>query len=597
MVEVTTEYSIQDFSLINSFVTKKVSDYNLSSLSNGFYFLALDTLFNLQDDEIEDSITDNYYLKSREKEAGHDRGIDVVYIDETDIKTHVHIFNFKYVESFKNTQRNFPSGEIDKIINYLNIVMQEDVEQLRFLNPVLKAKTKEIWEVFKSQNPEFTIHLCSNLYHGLEEQEKRRFELELGRYTGFSFKEHTILDWVNLITKKGKKRVNAKIRAIDKNYFEKSAGDIRALIVNVDAKDLVRIIIDNDEFRDQPDFDRYEALLNFEILEDVFEDNVRVYLKQRTKINRNIKETALSDESFRFFYYNNGITITCDKFSYPSRRAPIIELENIQVVNGSQTLHALFEAFKEEPSCLEDIDLLVRIYETENDELTTKIAEYTNSQNPVNSRDIRAIDFNQIKLEKELFSQGYYYERKKNQHSNQPKSKRIDAEKAGQVLMAFYNEMPSEAKNKKSIIFSDKYEEVFNEDINASKLLLPYKLYERIETEKNKWKDLYNENPENYSDKLYLSYATYYILYLFNKVATIIDCDYSEENVENLWKYFDFNLMLIEEIIDQEKESQGDNFQYVSLFKHGKPKKVIEDMIDNGGFQTKLIKYKKQLTQ
>ena len=50
----------------------------------------------------------------------------------------------------------------------------------------------------------------------------------------------------------------------------------------------------------------------------------------------------------RFFYYNNGITVTCSHFEYPKQvRNPIINLENLQIVNGSQTIHALFEAFNE----------------------------------------------------------------------------------------------------------------------------------------------------------------------------------------------------------------------------------------------------------
>lgn len=588
-----TNYSLQDFSLINSIVKRKMDDYKFTDYSNGFYFLALDVLYNLQDDEIQDSITDNFFLRSQKKESGHDRGIDAIYIDDSNERANVHIFNFKYSNSFEGTQKNFPSGEIDKIVGYLNLVMQQDIEQLKYVNPVLKSKTEEIWELFKSQNPQFTIHLCSNLYYGLERQEKKRFELELSRYAAFSLVEHTIVDWVNLITKRGKKKLHAQVRAIDKNYFEKSFGDIRALIVNIDAKDLIRIIIDNDEYREQADFEDYEQLLNFDILEDAFENNVRVYLKQRTKINRNIKETALSDENFRFFYYNNGITITCDKFTYIARRAPIIEMENLQVVNGSQTLHALFDAFKEDPECLENIDLLVRIYETENDELTTRIAEYTNSQNPVNNRDIRAIDYNQIKLENELVAKGFYYERKKNQHSNRAKSQRIDSEKAGQVLMAFYNELPGEAKNKKSIIFSEKYEDVFNDDINATKLLLPYKLYEKIEAQKNSWKEMYAQQPNDYSSKLYLSYSTYYILYLFKKVAELIEVPVTEDSVDILWEYYDFNLSILEEIIQTEQKLQGTNFQLMSLFKYGKPKKHIEDMIETGQFKSKLEHYQK----
>ena len=48
--------------------------------------------------------------------------------------------------------------------------------------------------------------------------------------------------------------------------------------------------------------------------------------------------------------------MTCDRFSYPREtRAPVIEVENVQVVNGGQTLHALFDALQEEHAKLSPI--------------------------------------------------------------------------------------------------------------------------------------------------------------------------------------------------------------------------------------------------
>ena len=190
---------------------------------------------------------------------------------------------------------------------------------------------------------------------------------------------------------------------------------------------------------------------------------MRVYLRQRSRVNRNIKSTILSSDNHRFFYFNNGITITCAKFTYPkTQRGPLIELENLQVVNGSQTIHTLYEAFLENSDQLNDVEVLCRIYETKSGVLTTKIAEYTNSQNPVISRDIRSIDYAQQKLESEFKAKGLYYERKKNQYSGHDRNLRIDAEKVGQVLFALFNGMPGEAKNKKRLIFAEKYEEIFN---------------------------------------------------------------------------------------------------------------------------------------
>ena len=113
----------------------------------------------------------------------------------------------------------------------------------------------------------------------------------------------------------------------------------------------------------------------------------------------------------------------------PTYLLQYIELENIQIVNGSQTIHSLYEAFLKDASKFEYIELLCRIYETKNSALSTSIAEYTNSQNPVKSRDVRSIDYIQQKLEQELLVKGLYYERKKNQYDKKAKNLRLDAEK------------------------------------------------------------------------------------------------------------------------------------------------------------------------
>lgn len=477
--------SLQDFSLIKTHVDKVAKEKELSQPSLGFMLFALDLILGLQEDEIEDAMTDTAYLLERGGAKGHDRGIDAVFIDEAEAPATIHLFNFKYTDNFKKTGNNFPSGEIDKINGFLSSIMQMDDQLKATVSPPLYSKVQDIWSLFSDHNPKFVVHICGNYYRGFEPLEQKRFEREIERYSNFQIQYHLIPWLVSRLTRKGKQSVHARIRAIDRNLFEKSDGDIRALVADVDARDLLRIVMDDDDIRREADFRDFTVLQRHKILEDAFEDNVRVYLKQRSKINRNIKETALSDEAHRFFYFNNGITITCSHFDYPKQlRSPIIELENLQVVNGSQTIHALFDAFKENPDKFESMDVLCRVYETRNESLSTNIAEYTNSQNPVKSRDIRSNDFVQKKLERELEALGFFYERKKGQYAGKPKAKRIDAEKAGQAMLAFLNKMPAEAKDAKRIIFAEKYDDIFTDNITADTVLLAANLFVEIENRK-----------------------------------------------------------------------------------------------------------------
>ena len=53
---------LQDFSVVNTKVKKIKNDLELNKLSDAFYFIAINQVIDLQDDEIMDSITDNSFL-------------------------------------------------------------------------------------------------------------------------------------------------------------------------------------------------------------------------------------------------------------------------------------------------------------------------------------------------------------------------------------------------------------------------------------------------------------------------------------------------------------------------------------------------------
>jgi hypothetical protein len=164
--------SLQDFSLIESCIRKAKDDYGYDDDSIAFYFFTLKIILDLQDDEIKDSITDNYFLKVDGQKSGHDRGIDAVYIDEMDGHPVIHLFNFKYAMSFNKTKGNFPASEIDKIVAFLSSLMQQDENLKSEVNPILYSKIEEIWEILGRDSPRFFIHICTNYYYGFEEQEK-----------------------------------------------------------------------------------------------------------------------------------------------------------------------------------------------------------------------------------------------------------------------------------------------------------------------------------------------------------------------------------------------------------------------------------------
>lgn len=573
--------TLQDFSVINSHVNKLAHEFSKDAV-DAFYFLVLESVLGLPEDEIRDAITDNrYHLNEGLGKGGHDRGIDAVYIDDSsDDYPTVHMFNCKYTSKPDKIDNYIESGEIDKILQFLSRLLNKDADLQNDINPILYGKVQEIWDLFANVNPNLSIHICTNHTKGFEKREEARFEREIGRYSNFKIEYHLNAYFVDLLTRKGKHSVNAKVKAIDTNYFQKASGDIRALIVNIDARDLIRIVLDNEEIRLHPNLEDYEELLKYNILDDAFEDNVRVYLRQRTTINQGIKKTALSNENHRFFYFNNGITIICDRYSYlDKQRSPVIELTNIQIVNGCQTIFALHEAFRDDPVALGNVDILCRIYETKHTELGVRIAEYTNTQNPVKGRDIRSIDPVQQKLDAEFLAKGYFYERKKNQYLGKPRHLRLDAEKAGQALSALFNQQPADAKQDRQAIFGKKYENIFNDTVDADRVLLAYKLYESINSKKNAAKArLFTMDPDLYATESFILYASYHILYVLGDLAGRDGVPLIYANFSEIRDYYDEAVQIIRNLIEAEQKT-AQRFALTTFFKSNKLVKLVKDYI------------------
>ena len=93
------KFNLTDFSLINLPVKKIKNELALNDESLAFMPFALTQILNIQDDEAIDCITDSNYLKNSEQNiSGHDRGIDAIYIDDTNTVPKIYFFNFKFIK-------------------------------------------------------------------------------------------------------------------------------------------------------------------------------------------------------------------------------------------------------------------------------------------------------------------------------------------------------------------------------------------------------------------------------------------------------------------------------------------------------------------
>src|SRR4051812_37465376 len=100
------KYTRQDYSLINSYLLKYKQDLQLETTKDAFYYFIFNLLFNLQGDEAENCITDSHFLNTYSTgNAGHDRGIDAVYIEDDKSNQIIHLLISNTVVHLKSLAR------------------------------------------------------------------------------------------------------------------------------------------------------------------------------------------------------------------------------------------------------------------------------------------------------------------------------------------------------------------------------------------------------------------------------------------------------------------------------------------------------------
>lgn len=113
------------------------------------------------------------------------------------------------------------------------------------------------------------------------------------------------------------------------------------------------------------------------IRNSIFFDNVRDF-QGMTGINNEVLST-ITGKPNSFILLNNGITIICDSFEQQNRR---IKIKNPQIVNGCQTSHLIFMAYKRGID-ISKVSVSIKLIETSDPDIINDIVKGTNKQNIV----------------------------------------------------------------------------------------------------------------------------------------------------------------------------------------------------------------------
>jgi hypothetical protein len=405
-------------------------------------------------------------------DGGQDKQIDVIHIDDDQEKGYANLI----IAQTKKAS-GFSSIAVIQVRNGLDWIFERPMKEVETLsNNYLVNKIKEIRELriqYGASNISVSVYFATNgdksvlSEEYLQESKILRDKYSTVGFDSFNYDElgaHEIMEIVNK-GEKLKKQINLEIPIIyDTNrpsIMQFSQGDTKSFVCTISGKGLAEIT--STEPRDA-----------------IFDLNVRPYYGSKGKVNQDIWNTCINEESERFWFLNNGITMVCDSFDFTQDPDnPIIKVKNAQIVNGCQTSVTIREAH-EKHELKDNVKVLLRIYSTDNPNLVEKITLTTNNQNKVTDRDLRANDSVQRDIEKIMYERyGQYYERKNKQYrhlSGPNKRKIVPSPKAAQAYLAIVRRKPSNARGYLGAIWSDFYKEIF-ENATVGDLLLSYKIY------------------------------------------------------------------------------------------------------------------------
>ena len=146
------------------------------------------------------------------------------------------------------------------------------------------------------------------------------------------------------------------------------------------------------------DHESYLAAIPGPVLSEIYdrwgarllEQNVRVFLQARSKVNRGIRDT-LAHEPEMFFAYNNGITATAEgvETRNDGKRLLLCGLRNFQIVNGGQTTASIHAATRKKVDISQTfVQMKLSVVNADRAvKLVPKISEYANTQNRVAASD------------------------------------------------------------------------------------------------------------------------------------------------------------------------------------------------------------------
>jgi hypothetical protein len=448
--------------------------------STAFVFLSVKTVLDLPDEEALDCLT----------EGGNDFGIDALHVgDVEDGEFVVTLFQGKYKKKLIG-DAHFPQTGVEKVIQAIKYLF--DPNSVFTTNRQLTRRVEEIRSLVRDGHiPRVRAVLCNNgLKWGDIAQQLIDGTGLPGDQVSWEHVNHDELVRMMQATK----QVDDTLRLAGKAIVE-DLDYCRVLIGKIPVREIEVL------------FNRHGDLL--------LERNIRRFLGlQGNRVNQGIDHTLRTEtERENFYFYNNGITLLCRKFTYNALQGENYQVraEGLQIINGGQTcktIQATLAALAGADANLEKAFVLVRLYELPSDsvDLVRSITYATNSQNPVDLRDLRSNDPKQKNLETAISDLGFVYHRHRSEASLRTVD--ISSATAAVAVLSVWRERPHQAKFYGREHFGKLYDIIFKNDLNAAQVFIATLLFRFAENKRRR-------PPEGAPD--FVAYASCFLAMLMGR--------------------------------------------------------------------------------
>lgn len=502
----------------------------------GFYFTVLSKRHFIDIETVGDSIIDGDFLNVVFGEHNTDLGIDAYYIDH-DNKI-ISIYNFKYKTKYVGGEiQPTTLGDVTGFLQAMDSLVKKRKKQLLSDRYDLKDYTKKTKEALKTiidilYDVKLKYKLELVLVSNVDKKMNIKNDISKAmKSLGVNKISQLVIDDISLQIVV-KPNLKCKITIEDHGYFiyEEDKSKKETYVFPMKLFDLIRITNIDDESKLDTNIEFKDQIPVFDQL--VIDENVRGFISlKRSSYNTEIVKTLKESPSL-FFLYNNGVTIIADEIKKEDANYTNndLELTNYQIVNGGQTIRSLYEFIQSNKNWedhLKNAKVLVKIIQLDNKTVKpAKIAEYTNSQNPISSIDIKTIDSLQIKLEQYLSENNIGYIRKLGDYNFDYSSHKqnISMIKLGQILFSKIGN-PHNASNTRSKIFNTDYDKIFNTETIYEDSLNIINEYFEI-------KEYFSK-----SNSVFTEQRLFYIVYLINNTRRGIES--SVKLLEKALKNFD----------------------------------------------------------